>query len=202
MEYVCGCHRVALSYEASKQVVFQAALKHWCERMVFSLSMSSQTPDEINTLFDRLLSMPKEAVSCMLRRWLGDADFAKGLHAYFWKAPIWKYHWSWLWNALGQHQVVMLQPSWIGITGYPVHCQVENDVLKISQKQFLYRWARRQNRLWVVAAQRQLEKLARYLETESIEILAMPLFLLKMKKTLRLNFGKYSPLLQTTKETC
>ena len=28
--------------------------------------------------------MLKEAASCnMLRRWLGDADFAKGLHAYF-----------------------------------------------------------------------------------------------------------------------
>ena len=38
----------------------------------------------------------------MLRRWLGDADFAKGLHAYFEKHQYGNTIGRDLWNALGQ----------------------------------------------------------------------------------------------------
>ena len=74
----------------------------------------------------------------MLRRWLGDADFAKGLAPYFEKHQYSNTIGRDLWDAPGQERLdVMSQPSWIlwlEQPGYPVlTVKVENDVLKISQ---------------------------------------------------------------------
>ena len=69
--------------------------------------------------------MLKEAVSCMLRRWLGDADFAKGLHAYFEKHNTVIPSVVTFGMLLDKHQDVS-QPSWtlVGTTWLPSsHCQ-------------------------------------------------------------------------------
>ena len=90
----------------------------------------------------------------MLRRWLGDADFAKGLHAYFEKHQYSNTIGRDLWNALGQasgRDVAAFMDSWLEQPGYPVlTVKVENDVLKISQKQFFIGEHEDKNRLWVV----------------------------------------------------
>ena len=52
----------------------------------------------------------------MLRRWLGDADFAKGLHAYFEKHQYSNTIGRDLWNALGQasgRDVAAFMDSWL-----------------------------------------------------------------------------------------
>ena len=79
----------------------------------------------------------------MLRRWLGDADFARGLHAYFENTNTATPLVVTFGMLLVKHQDVMSQPSWIlGLEqpGYPVlTVKVENDVLKDFRKTILYR---------------------------------------------------------------
>lgn len=51
---------------------------------VQSVHMEVSHPDEINTLFDSAIVYAKGSrLMHMLRRWLGDEAFAKGLKAYF-----------------------------------------------------------------------------------------------------------------------
>ena len=51
---------------------------------VQSVHMEVNHPDEINTLFDSAIVYAKGSrLMHMLRRWLGDEAFAKGLKAYF-----------------------------------------------------------------------------------------------------------------------
>ena len=77
----------------------------------------------------------------MLRRWLGDADFAKGLHAYFENINTEIPLVVTFGNALGQasgRDVAAFMDSWLEQPGYPVlTVKVENDVLKISQNNSL-----------------------------------------------------------------
>ena len=127
----------------------------------------------------------------MLRRWLGDADFAKGLHAYFEKHQYSNTIGRDLWNALGQasgRDVAAFMDSWLEQPGYPVlTVKVENDVLKISQKQFFIGEHEDKNRLWVVPLNSNWKGLPDTLETESIEIPGYAALLVENKTALRLN---------------
>ena len=127
----------------------------------------------------------------MLRRWLGDADFAKGLHAYFEKHQYGNTIGRDLWNALGQasgRDVAAFMDSWLEQPGYPVlTATVENDVLKISQKQFFIGEHEDKNRLWVVPLNSNWKGLPDTLETESIEIPGYAALLAENKTALRLN---------------
>ena len=73
----------------------------------------------------------------MLRRWLGDDAFRKGLKAYFEKHQYGNTIGRDLWNALGDasgRDVAAFMDSWLEQPGYPVlTAVVENDTLKISQ---------------------------------------------------------------------
>lgn len=127
----------------------------------------------------------------MLRRWLGDADFAKGLHAYFEKHQYSNTIGRDLWDALGQasgRDVAAFMDSWLEQPGYPVlTVKVENDVLKISQKQFFIGEHEDKNRLWVVPLNSNWKGLPDTLETESIEIPGYAALLAENKTALRLN---------------
>ena len=127
----------------------------------------------------------------MLRRWLGDADFAKGLHAYFEKHQYGNTIGRDLWNALGQasgRDVAAFMDSWLEQPGYPVlTATVENDVLKISQKQFFIGEHEDKNRLWVVPLNSNWKGLPDTLGTESIEIPGYAALLAENKTALRLN---------------
>ncbi len=77
-----------------------AALKHWL--MAFSRCVEVKHGwNPILSLTE--LSCTKEAVSCACFV-VSSAMliFAKRFTCLLWKAPIWKYHWSWPWNALVQ----------------------------------------------------------------------------------------------------
>ncbi len=159
---------------------------------VQSVHVEVKHPDEINTLFDGAIVYAKGSrLMHMLRRWLGDADFAKGLHAYFEKHQYGNTIGRDLWNALGQasgRDVAAFMDSWLEQPGYPVlTVKVENDVLKISQKQFFIGEHEDKNRLWVVPLNSNWKGLPDTLETESIEIPGYAALLAENKTALRLN---------------
>ena len=159
---------------------------------VQSVHVEVKHPDEINTLFDGAIVYAKGSrLMHMLRRWLGDADFAKGLHAYFEKHQYSNTIGRDLWDALGQasgRDVAAFMDSWLEQPGYPVlTVKVENDVLKISQKQFFIGEHEDKNRLWVVPLNSNWKGLPDTLETESIEIPGYAALLAENKTALRLN---------------
>lgn len=194
MEYVCvdAIEPSWNIFEDFQTGGVPAALKRDATDGVQSVHVEVKHPDEINTLFDGAIVYAKGSrLMHMLRRWLGDADFAKGLHAYFEKHQYSNTVGRDLWNALGQasgRDVAAFMDSWLEQPGYPVlTVKVENDVLKISQKQFFIGEHEDKNRLWVVPLNSNWKGLPDTLETESIEIPGYAALLAENKGALRLN---------------
>jgi len=194
MEYVCvdAIEPSWNIFEDFQTGGVPAALKRDATDGVQSVHVEVKHPDEINTLFDGAIVYAKGSrLMHMLRRWLGDADFAKGLHAYFEKHQYSNTIGRHLWDALGQasgRDVAAFMDSWLEQPGYPVlTVKVENDVLKISQKQFFIGEHEDKNRLWVVPLNSNWKGLPDTLETESIEIPGYAALLAENKGALRLN---------------
>ena len=194
MEYVCvdAIEPTWNIFEDFQTGGVPAALKRDATDGVQSVHVEVKHPDEINTLFDGAIVYAKGSrLMHMLRRWLGDADFAKGLHAYFEKHQYGNTIGRDLWNALGQasgRDVAAFMDSWLEQPGYPVlTVKVENDVLKISQKQFFIGEHEDKNRLWVVPLNSNWKGLPDTLETESIEIPGYAALLAENEGALRLN---------------
>jgi len=194
MEYVCvdAIEPSWNIFEDFQTGGVPAALKRDATDGVQSVHVEVKHPDEINTLFDGAIVYAKGSrLMHMLRRWLGDADFAKGLHAYFEKHQYSNTIGRDLWNALGQasgRDVAAFMDSWLEQPGYPVlTVKVENDVLKISQKQFFIGEHEDKNRLWVVPLNSNWKGLPDTLETESIEIPGHAALLAENEGALRLN---------------
>ncbi|WP_049502973.1 M1 family metallopeptidase [Streptococcus oralis] len=194
MEYVCvdAIEPSWNIFEDFQTGGVPAALKRDATDGVQSVHVEVSHPDEINTLFDGAIVYAKGSrLMHMLRRWLGDADFAKGLHAYFEKHQYGNTIGRDLWNALGQasgRDVAAFMDSWLEQPGYPVlTATVENDVLKISQKQFFIGEHEDKNRLWVVPLNSNWKGLPDTLETESIEIPGYAALLAENEGALRLN---------------
>ena len=194
MEYVCvdAIEPTWNIFEDFQTGGVPAALKRDATDGVQSVHVEVKHPDEINTLFDGAIVYAKGSrLMHMLRRWLGDADFAKGLHAYFEKHQYGNTIGRDLWNALGQasgRDVAAFMDSWLEQPGYPVlTVKVENDVLKISQKQFFIGEHEDKKRLWVVPLNSNWKGLPDTLETESIEIPGYAALLAENKGALRLN---------------
>ena len=194
MEYVCvdAIEPSWNIFEDFQTGGVPSALKRDATDGVQSVHVEVKHPDEINTLFDGAIVYAKGSrLMHMLRRWLGDADFAKGLHAYFEKHQYGNTIGRDLWNALGQasgRDVAAFMDSWLEQPGYPVlTATVENDVLKISQKQFFIGEHEDKNRLWVVPLNSNWKGLPDTLETESIEIPGYAALLAENKGALRLN---------------
>ena len=194
MEYVCvdAIEPSWNIFEDFQTSGVPAALKRDATDGVQSVHVEVKHPDEINTLFDSAIVYAKGSrLMHMLRRWLGDADFTKGLRAYFEKHQYGNTIGGDLWNALGQASgldVAAFMDSWLEQPGYPVlTATVENDVLKISQKQFFIGEHEDKNRLWVVPLNSNWKGLPDTLETESIEIPGYAALLAENKTALRLN---------------
>jgi len=194
MEYVCvdAIEPSWNIFEDFQTGGVPAALKRDATDGVQSVHVEVKHPDEINTLFDGAIVYAKGSrLMHMLRRWLGDADFAKGLHAYFEKHQYSNTIGRHLWDALGQasgRDVAAFMDSWLEQPGYPVlTVKVENDVLKISQKQFFIGEHEDKNRLWVVPLNSNWKGLPDTLETESIEIPSYVALLAENEGALRLN---------------
>ncbi len=151
------------------------ALKRDATDGVQSVHVEVNHPDEINSLFDPAIVYAKGSrLMHMLRRWLGDEHFSKGLGNYFdkfkYKNTVGKDLWDEL-SAVSDRDVASFMHSWLEQPGYPVvSLKVEDDKLIISQKQFFIGQHEDKNRLWQVPLNSSWKGLPDTLTTESISI--------------------------------
>lgn len=151
------------------------ALKRDATDGVQSVHVEVKHPDEINTLFDGAIVYAKGSrLMHMLRRWLGDDAFRKGLGAYFEKHQYGNTIGRDLWDALSQasgRDVAAFMYAWLEQPGYPVvTAKVENDSLILTQKQFFVWEHEDKGRLWPVPLNSNWQGLPDTLTTERLEI--------------------------------
>ena len=177
MEYVCvnAIEPTWNIFENFQTTGVPLALKRDATDGVQSVHVEVNHPDEINTLFDPAIVYAKGSrLMHMLRRWLGDEAFAKGLNAYFAKHQYGNTIGRDLWNALGDasgRDVAAFMDSWLEQPGYPVlSARVENDTLKLTQKQFFIGEHEDKKRTWVLPLNSNWNGLPDTLETETLEI--------------------------------
>lgn len=127
----------------------------------------------------------------MLRRWLGDHAFRKGLGAYFEKHQYGNTIGRDLWDALSQasgRDVASFMDAWLEQPGYPVvTAKVENDCLILSQKQFFIGEHEDKGRLWPVPLNSNWQGLPDTLTTERLEIPNYAALAAQNEGALRLN---------------
>lgn len=131
------------------------ALKRDATDGVQSVHVDVNHPDEINTLFDPAIVYAKGSrLMHMLRRWIGDSDFAKGLSLYFEKHQYSNTIGRDLWNALSESSgkdVAAFMDAWLEQPGYPdLSASVENDRLILRQQQFFIGEGIDQERIWPI----------------------------------------------------
>jgi len=177
MEYVCvnAIEPTWNIFENFQTTGVPLALKRDATDGVQSVHVEVNHPDEINTLFDPAIVYAKGSrLMHMLRRWLGDEAFAKGLNAYFAKHQYGNTIGRDLWNALGDasgRDVAAFMDSWLEQPGYPVlTARVENDTLRLTQKQFFIGEHEDKKRTWVLPLNSNWNGLPDTLETETLEI--------------------------------
>ena len=168
------------------------ALKRDATDGVQSVHVEVKHPDEINTLFDGAIVYAKGSrLMHMLRRWLGDDAFRKGLGAYFEKHQYGNTIGRDLWDALSQasgRDVASFMDAWLEQPGYPVvTAKVENDCLILTQKQFFIGEHEDKGRLWPVPLNSNWQGLPDTLTTERLEIPNYAALAAQNEGALRLN---------------
>ena len=168
------------------------ALKRDATDGVQSVHVEVKHPDEINTLFDGAIVYAKGSrLMHMLRRWLGDDAFRKGLGAYFEKHQYGNTIGRDLWDALSQasgRDVAAFMDAWLEQPGYPVvTAKVENDCLILTQKQFFIGEHEDKGRLWPVPLNSNWQGLPDTLTTERLEIPNYAALAAQNEEALRLN---------------
>ncbi|MDU5661671.1 MAG: M1 family aminopeptidase, partial [Streptococcus sp.] len=159
---------------------------------VQSVHMEVNHPDEINTLFDSAIVYAKGSrLMHMLRRWLGDEAFAKGLNAYFEKHQYNNTVGRDLWDALSDasgKDVSSFMDTWLEQPGYPVvNAEVVDDTLILSQKQFFIGEHEDEGRLWEIPLNSNWKGLPDTLSVERIEIPNYSQLVAQNEGALRLN---------------
>ncbi|WP_159720514.1 M1 family metallopeptidase [Streptococcus halichoeri] len=157
MEYVCvdALEPEWNIFEDFQTVGVPNALKRDATDGVQSVHVEVNHPDEINTLFDPAIVYAKGSrLMHMLRRWLGDEAFRKGLRAYFEKHQYSNTVGRDLWDALSEasgKDVAGFMDAWLEQPGYPVlHARLVDDQLILSQEQFFIGEASDKERLWPI----------------------------------------------------
>ena len=168
------------------------ALKRDATDGVQSVHVEVKHPDEINTLFDGAIVYAKGSrLMHMLRRWLGDDAFRKGLGSYFEKHQYGNTIGRDLWDALSQasgRDVAAFMDAWLEQPGYPVvTAKVENDCLILTQKQFFIGEHEDKGRLWPVPLNSNWQGLPDTLTTERLEISNYAALAAQNEEALRLN---------------
>lgn len=142
---------------------------------VQSVHVAVNHPDEINTLFDPAIVYAKGSrLMHMLNRWLGEEAFTKGLTAYFEKFQYSNTIGTDLWNALSESSgkdVSGFMNSWLEQPGYPVvTVSLENDTLRLNQKQFFIGEGHDLARTWSIPLNSNWEGLPDLLDSEVLLI--------------------------------
>ncbi|QWB90760.1 MAG: M1 family metallopeptidase [Candidatus Saccharimonas sp.] len=112
-------------------------------------------PDEISTIFDGAIVYAKGArLMNMLRRYVGNDAFQKGLQRYFdkfkYQNTIGENLWDCLSEASGKNVADFMNP-WLLKSGYPsVLAEGDGEELKLSQKQFFIGEGKDSGRIWPI----------------------------------------------------
>lgn len=112
-------------------------------------------PDEISTIFDGAIVYAKGArLMNMLRKYVGNDAFRKGLQLYFdkfkYQNTIGKNLWDCLSEASGKNVADFMNP-WLFKSGYPsVLAEEDGEELKLSQKQFFIGEGKDSGRIWPI----------------------------------------------------
>lgn len=177
MEYVCmdalePSWNVWESFSISEA---NMALNRDATDGVQSVHVEVTHPDEIGTLFDPAIVYAKGSrLMVMLRKWLGDEDFAAGLALYFKRHQYGNTVGDNLWDALAEvsgKDVAAFMHSWVNQPGYPVvTAEVIDDTLVLSQKQFFVGEGADKGRLWNVPLNTNWSGLPDLLSSEKVEI--------------------------------
>lgn len=109
---------------------------------VQSVKTSVNHPDEISTLFDPSIVYAKGGrLLNMLRNYIGEDDFRKGLKAYFIKHAYGNTTGDDLWEALGaasKKDIAAFMDPWLNRSGFPVVTVTQKDKhIDITQSHFL-----------------------------------------------------------------
>ena len=112
-------------------------------------------PDEISTIFDGAIVYAKGArLMNMLRKYVGNDAFQKGLQRYFdkfkYQNTIGENLWDCLSEASGKNITDFMNP-WLFKSGYPsVLAEEDGEELKLSQKQFFIGEGKDSGRIWPI----------------------------------------------------
>ena len=112
-------------------------------------------PDEISTIFDGAIVYAKGArLMNMLRKYVGNDAFRKGLQRYFekfkYQNTIGENLWDCLSKASGKNIADFMNP-WLFKSGYPsVLAEEDGEELKLSQKQFFIGEGKDSGRIWPI----------------------------------------------------
>ncbi len=112
-------------------------------------------PDEISTIFDGAIVYAKGArLMNMLRKYVGNDAFRKGLQMYFekfkYQNTIGENLWDCLSEASGKNVADFMNP-WLFKSGYPsVLAEEDGEELKLSQKQFFIGEGKDSGRIWPI----------------------------------------------------
>ena len=112
-------------------------------------------PDEISTIFDGAIVYAKGArLMNMLRRYVGNDAFQKGLQMYFdkfkYQNTIGENLWDCLSEASGKNVADFMNP-WLFKSGYPsVLAEEDGEELKLSQKHFFIGEGKDSGRIWPI----------------------------------------------------
>lgn len=112
-------------------------------------------PDEISTLFDSAIVYAKGGhLLYMVKNYIGEDDFKKGLRQYFKKYAYKNTVGDDLWNKLSKasgKNITGLMNTWIDQAGFPVVTATEtNDTVSLKQEQFFTGTHKPSNKLWPI----------------------------------------------------
>jgi aminopeptidase N len=132
-------------------------------------------PDEISTLFDGAIVYAKGArLMRMLRQYIGDEAFQKGLKQYFKKFAYQNTEDKDLWAALSESSgkdIADLMNKWLSQPGFPVvSVEVSDDKIKLSQSKLTDDSEQAADALWPIPLNSNYPELPDLMTEKTIEI--------------------------------
>ena len=149
---------------------------------VQSVHVPVHHPDEIGTIFDGAIVYAKGArLMNMLRKYVGDEAFRKGLQKYFekfkYQNTIGQNLWDCLSEASGKNIADFMNP-WILRSGYPsVLVEDLGDKSKLSQKQFFIGEGKNSGKKWPILLGSNQKNLPEIMDCEEFEFEKDPNFI-------------------------
>ncbi|CAI2655785.1 Aminopeptidase N [Apilactobacillus kunkeei] len=152
-----------------------AALKRDAVDGVQSVHVEVHHPAEIDALFDAAIVYAKGArMLVMVRALIGDDALREGLKNYFASHKYGNAAGADLWDALGKAagmDLGKIMESWLEQPGYPVvHAYVEDNRLKLAQKQFFTGEGKDEGRRWQIPLNANYDQAPDIFSEETVDL--------------------------------